>query len=215
VPVRATLTVGAEPVALLGPNGSGKTSLLLCVLGVRPARRGTIRLGDDVLYDAAAGVDVPVAERRLGYVPQRYALFPHLDVRENVAFGARDPSRVDALLRRLDIADLADRTPASLSGGEAQRVALARALAADPRGLLLDEPLAALDVTAQKKVRAFLAGWLRDLRLPTLVVTHDPEDAAALASRLAIIEAGRVVQEGTVDELRAHPATPFVAELLR
>ncbi|HKA88421.1 MAG TPA: ATP-binding cassette domain-containing protein [Haliangiales bacterium] len=214
VAVRARLSVGDEPVALLGPNGSGKTTLLLMILGVRPAGRGRVELAGETLYDSARGIDLPVEARRLGYVPQRYALFPHLSVRDNVAFGAVDPARVGPLLDTLEIADLADRRPASLSGGEAQRVALARALAAEPRGLLLDEPLAALDVSAAKKVRAYLGATLRALRLPTLVVTHDPEDAAALAARVAVMEAGRIVQEGTLDELRARPASRFVSELL-
>ncbi len=214
VAVRARLSVGDEPVALLGPNGSGKTTLLLMILGVRPAGRGRVELAGETLYDSQRGIALPVEARRLGYVPQRYALFPHLTVRENVAFGAVDPARVGRLLDTLEIAALAERSPASLSGGEAQRVALARALAAEPRGLLLDEPLAALDVSAAKKVRTYLGATLRALRLPTLVVTHDPEDAAALASRVAVMEGGRIVQEGTLDELRARPASRFVAELL-
>ena len=215
VAVHARLTVGDEPVALLGPNGSGKTTFLLMILGVRPAERGRVTLAGETLYDSERGISLPVEERRLGYVPQRYALFPHLSVRANVAFGAADPAVAAKLLDTLEIAALADRSPASLSGGEAQRVALARALAAEPRGLLLDEPLAALDVAAQKKVRAYLGATLRALRLPTLVVTHDPDDAAALAARVAVMERGRIVQEGTLAELRAHPASPFVAELLQ
>jgi molybdate transport system ATP-binding protein len=214
VAMRVRLSLGDEPVALLGPNGSGKTTLLLMILGARPVARGRVELAGVTLYDSDRGVDLPVEARRLGYVPQRYALFPHLSVRENVAFGARDPAGVGPLLDKLEIAALADRVPSSLSGGEAQRVALARALAAEPLGLLLDEPLASLDVSAAKKVRAYLGATLRALRLPTLVVTHDPEEAAALAARVAVMEGGRIVQEGTLDELRAHPASRFVAELL-
>src|SRR6185503_14475039 len=144
----------------------------------RPAR-GWIRAGEELLFDAGRGIDVPVEERRLGYVPQNYALFPHLTALENVAFGLRGPAgraRAQALLASLGVADLAHRPAPRLSGGEKQRVALARALAVEPRVLLLDEPLAALDVETRAEVRAFLVAELRAIDRPFILVTHDAND---------------------------------------
>jgi molybdate transport system ATP-binding protein len=218
------LAVGAGPLALVGPNGSGKTTLLHMILGVLRPRAGRVVLDGDVLFDAARGIDVPIDQRRLGYLPQHYALFPHMTVLENVAapLGWRRPAppraarrdQAMALLADLGIADLAARRPATLSGGERQRAALARALAAGPRALLLDEPLAAADVAARRTVRRFLRETLTRLALPAIVVTHEPADAAALAERIAVLEAGRLVQTGALAELAAAPATPFVAELV-
>ncbi|XXY46582.1 ABC transporter ATP-binding protein [Sorangium sp. So ce269] len=220
----AELDTGGGTLALVGPNGAGKTSLLSVLLGVLPVERGRVEVGTAVLLDTASGRDVPVEERRIGYVPQDYALFPHLSVRENVAFavrsapprrgGAAEAERVDAMLNELGIAAHAGRRTQALSGGEKQRVALARALSVSPRALLLDEPLAALDVHSRREVRAFLAGYLRALALPTIVVTHDASDARLLGHRIAVLEAGRVTQTGTWDELAARPASRFVEELV-
>ena len=222
--LRVALTAARAPLVLAGPNGAGKTSVLLFVLGVLRPHAGRVAVGERVLFDAGARIDVPTEERRIGYVPQDYALFPHLTVVENVEFAldcggarlARGPRRdaALALLAELEVAALAGRRPATLSGGERQRVALARALAVSPQALLLDEPLAALDVGARRQVRAFLAGYLARLGLPAIVVTHDPADAFALGERIAVIEAGRLVQVGSADELRAAPASPFVAEFV-
>jgi len=162
-----------------------------------------------VWLDTAAGVDLPPERRSVGLVFQEYALFPHLDVRRNVAFGGRE--QVDELLERFGIAHLAAARPGELSGGERQRVALARALARDPAVLLLDEPLSALDAHTRGVVRGELAELLADLRLPTLLVTHDFEDAAMLADRLGVIVDGRILQLGTAAELLAAPADAFVA----
>ncbi|KYF71592.1 molybdenum ABC transporter ATP-binding protein [Sorangium cellulosum] len=220
----AELDTGGGTLALVGPNGAGKTSLLSVLLGVLPVERGRVEVGAAVLLDTACGLDVPVEERRIGYVPQDYALFPHLSVRENVAFavrsapprprGAARAERVDAMLNELGIAAHAGRRTQALSGGEKQRVALARALSVSPRALLLDEPLAALDVHSRREVRAFLAGYLRALSIPTVVVTHDASDARLLGHRIAVLEAGRVTQTGTWDELAARPASRFVEELV-
>lgn len=206
------------PLVVAGPNGAGKTSLLRMILGALPARRGRVTLGDATLFDAAARVDVPVERRGIGFVPQRYALFPHLDVLDNVAFGVQAGARAarrDAAreaLAALDAEGLAARRPGELSGGEAQRVALARALAARPRALVLDEPLAALDVTVRRDVRRFLAERLRSWRLPTVVVTHDPADAAAFEGDVLILERGRVTQAGRLADLARAPATEFVRQ---
>ncbi|HTN83481.1 MAG TPA: ABC transporter ATP-binding protein [Sorangium sp.] len=220
----AAIDTGGGTLALVGPNGAGKTSLLSVLLGVLPVERGRVEVGAAVLLDTARGLDVPVEERRIGYVPQDYALFPHLTVRENVAFavrsaasgrgGAARAERVDAMLNELGVAAHAGRRTQALSGGEKQRVALARALSVSPRALLLDEPLAALDVHSRREVRAFLAGYLRALSIPTVVVTHDASDARLLGHRIAVLEAGRVTQTGTWDELAARPASRFVEELV-
>ncbi|MFI5298826.1 MAG: ABC transporter ATP-binding protein [Polyangiales bacterium] len=222
--VDVELETGAGTLVVVGPNGAGKTTLLSLLLGALPVERGRVTVGASVLHDTDAGGEVPIERRRLGYVPQDYALFPHLSVRENVAFAiasAPDASdrraqteRCDATLADLGLTELADRSPRSLSGGEQQRVALARALSVGPRALLLDEPLAALDVHARGEVRGFLATTLKRLVLPTIVVTHDAADARALAHRMVVLEAGRVRQVGTWDELARDPASRFVEALI-
>jgi ABC-type sulfate/molybdate transport systems ATPase subunit len=203
------LSVGAETVALVGPSGAGKTTVLRAIAGLRKPDRGRIALGERVWFDAARKVDVPPERRSVGLVFQEYALFPHMTVRANVAFGGE--ARVDELLERLRISHLARERPGALSGGERQRVALARALARDPHVLLLDEPLSALDAHTRTTVRGELQDVLGGLALPALVVTHDFRDAAALADRIGVIVDGRLRQEGTAADLVAHPADAFVA----
>jgi molybdate transport system ATP-binding protein len=203
--VELTLEVGRETVALVGPSGAGKTTVLRAVAGLTRPRRGTIACGDDVWFDQR--VNLRPEERSVGYVFQEYALFPHLNVERNVAFGG---GRTGGLLERLRIAHLAKARPAELSGGERQRVALARALARAPRVLLLDEPMAALDPHTRAGVRSELHDLLRDARLPTLLVTHDFEDAAALADRIGVLAGGRLRQLGTAAELVGAPADAFV-----
>ena len=205
------LEVGRETVALVGPSGSGKTSVLRAVAGLARPGRGRVVCGGEVWFDAAGGVDRPPDARSVGMMFQEYALFPHLSVAQNVRFGARrDPA---PLLERLGIARLASARPADLSGGERQRVALARALAREPRVLLLDEPTAALDAHTRGGVRAELGPTLRELGLPTLLVTHDFEEAASLADRVGVLVDGRLLQVGAPADLVASPADPFVASL--
>ncbi len=196
-------------VALVGPSGAGKTSVLRAIAGLARPEHGRIALGERAWFDAERRVFLPPDTRSVGLVFQEYALFPHLSVRRNVAFGGR--GRVDELLERFRIAHLAEARPTELSGGERQRVALARALARDPAVLLLDEPLSALDAHTKGDVRAELQELLHELALPTLLVTHDYEDAAALAERIGVVVQGRLLQEGTPDELVAAPADAFVA----
>ena len=205
------LTIGAETVALVGPSGAGKSSVLRAVAGLLRPERGFVTLGSHTWLDRERGIDLPPERRRVGLVFQEYALFPHLDVRGNVAFGARDRRAVPGLLERLRIADLADARVTELSGGERQRVALARALAREPDVLLLDEPLSALDAYTRRAVRGELHEFLRELRMPTLLVTHDFEDAATLADRVGVLVDGRVLQLGPPQELVGSPSDPFVA----
>jgi molybdate transport system ATP-binding protein len=205
------LEVGSETVALVGPSGAGKTSVLRAVAGLLRPERGVVSFGAETWLDRERGVDVPPERRRVGLVFQEYALFPHLDVHRNVAFGARDRKVVPDLLERLRIADLARALPTQLSGGERQRVALARALARAPDVLLLDEPLSALDAHTRHAVRGELHELLVALRMPTLLVTHDFEDAATLADRVGVLVEGRVLQLGSPQELVASPSDPFVA----
>ncbi len=213
------LRAAGAPVVIVGPNGAGKTRALMLILGADRPESGHVTLDGEPLYDAARGVDVPVERRRIGFVPQRYALFPHLDVLANVAFGIAAPSTAERLqtaraaLAEVDAEALAGRRPQQLSGGEAQRVAMARALAARPRALLLDEPLAALDVAFRRDMRRFLAARLRAWALPTIVVTHDRADVEALDGDVLVLEAGAVTQRGRFAELAAHPATAFVRQL--
>jgi molybdate transport system ATP-binding protein len=203
------LSVGGQTLALVGPSGAGKTSVLRAVAGLLRPEAGRVALDAETWLDTDARVDLPPERRRVGLVFQDYALFPHLSVRRNVAFGGR--SRVDELLERLRIRELAEARPREISGGERQRVALARALARDPAVLLLDEPLSALDAFTRMQVRAELRDLLRSLALPTLVVTHDFEDAAALADLVGVIVEGRVLQIAPPSELVAAPADAFVA----
>lgn len=210
-----------ETLAVLGPNGAGKTTILRCLLGLVPLDAGRIALADKILDDVDADVFVEPDQRRIGAVFQDYLLFRHLSALDNVAFGLRakgtkkDEARLVArgLLERFEVDHLADRFPSQLSGGEAQRVALARALAIEPRALVLDEPLAALDVTTRKSVRDEVGRFLTAFSGPRLIVTHDPVDARRLADRVLIVENGHVVQEGSILEVVRQPATAYVEAL--
>jgi molybdate transport system ATP-binding protein len=211
-----------ELVVLLGPNGAGKTTLLRALAGLVPLARGRVVLDGTVLDDVAAGGHVPTERRPIGFVFQDYLLFPHLSALENVAFGlrARGLPRAEARrraagwLERVGLAAHAGARPRALSGGQAQRVALARALAGDPRLLLLDEPLAALDAATRTEVRRDLRRHLASFDGTRLLVTHDPLEAIALADRLVVLEGGRVTQTGTPAEVSARPRSAYVAELV-
>ncbi|HSN82607.1 MAG TPA: ABC transporter ATP-binding protein [Polyangiales bacterium] len=210
------------PTVLVGPNGSGKTTLLRMIAGAHRPSSGQIRIGSMTVFDSAEDVDFPPEARQVGYVPQGFGLFPHLRVTDNVAFGLsvgrrrqRSADRRRAavsLLADLGCRHLAERMPFELSGGEKQRVALARALIVQPKLLLLDEPLATLDPGSRRRLRTFLADHLKTKRGPAIVVTHDVRDAEVLGGELFVLEKGKIVQRGTAEELRARPATDFVAE---
>jgi molybdate transport system ATP-binding protein len=217
------LAVGAgELVVLLGPNGAGKTTLLRSLAGLVALDRARVVLDGEVLEDTATGRHVPTERRPVGFVFQDHLLFPHLSALENVAFGlrARGVGRVEARrraaawLERVGLAGHAGSRPRALSGGQAQRVALARAMVTDPRLLLLDEPLAALDAASRSEVRRGLRRHLATFDGSRLLVTHDPLEAMALADRLVVLEAGRVTQTGTADEVRRRPRSRYVAELV-
>jgi molybdate transport system ATP-binding protein len=203
-----SLEVGST-VALVGPSGAGKSTVLNTIAGLVKPAAGSIRCDEETWFDAGRGVFVRPEDRRVGLVFQDYALFPHLTVRQNIEYARRHPA--DEYLERFQIGHLQDARPGALSGGERQRVALARALARDPEILLLDEPLSALDAHTKVDVRAELQELLAGLEIPTLLVTHDFEDAAALADQVGVIVEGRLRQTGTPVDLVAHPADPFVA----
>ena len=211
-----------EVLGVLGPNGAGKTTLLRTLAGLGALTRGRVELAGATLDDPGRQLFVPAEQRPVGLVFQNYRLFPHLSVRDNVAFAARargarrQPARHQAMswLDRLGLAELADRKPGQLSGGQAQRVALARTLAAEPGLLLLDEPLAALDARTRLEVRGELRRHLSGFGGPSLVVSHDPLDAMVLTDRLLVIEDGRVVQQGSPAEVARRPASQYVARLM-
>jgi molybdate transport system ATP-binding protein len=211
-----------EVVALLGPNGAGKSTALRALAGLRPLDGGHIVLDERRLDDPAIGAFTPPEHRRIGVVFQDYLLFPHLSALDNVAFGprCRRVPRAEARLRaaqwldRVGLREHARKRPRQLSGGQAQRVALARALATDPRLLLLDEPLAALDARTRLDTRADLRRHLSAHPGATVLVTHDPLDAMMLADRLVIVEDGRVVQTGDAAAITSRPRTDYVARLV-
>jgi molybdate transport system ATP-binding protein len=213
-------TAGDGVAVLFGPSGAGKTLTLQCLAGLIRPDHGRIVVDGRVLLDTAAGVDLSPQARRVGYVFQGYALFPHLTVEENVAFGLRDRPRAErrrragAMLERLGLGGLGDRRPRELSGGQRQRVALGRALAIDPALLLLDEPLSALDVPTRRTLRDDLRTVLRTVGTAAVLVTHDFAEAYQLADRIVVYDGGRVVQAAPRSELLWQPASEAVAGII-
>jgi molybdate transport system ATP-binding protein len=209
--LEARLEAPGGITVVYGPSGAGKSTLLMTVLGALRPQCGRVTVGDRTVFDSSSGVDLPVHRRRVGIVFQDALLFPHLTVRANVAYGAPDRRRgaacADALLERVGAADLAERVPRELSGGQRQRVALARALAAEPDGLLLDEPFSALDTTARNALGQLLRALQADSGIPFLHVTHDLGEAVRLGSHLVLIDNGRVVEQGPPARVFATPAS--------
>jgi len=208
-----------ETLALAGPSGAGKTSLLRVAAGLLRPEHGRVRCDGEVWLDTAAGRNLPPERRRCGYLFQEYALFPHLSAWRNVAYPLRDVPRPErrrralALLERFGLAARSDARPRELSGGERQRVALARAVARRPAAFLLDEPLSALDPSTRGAAGRELAAVLHEAGAPAVLVTHSFEEAALFGDRVAVLDRGRVVQQGTAAELAAGPASAFVADL--
>jgi molybdate transport system ATP-binding protein len=211
---------GFSVTALFGPSGAGKTTILRCLAGLERPDAGSIRFGGDTWFDSRTGVHRGPAERRLGFLSQDYALFPHLTVEANVGYGlarrarSEREARVRAVLERFDLEIVAGRRPGRISGGEQQRTALARALVTEPRLLLLDEPLSALDAPLRERLRPELRRLLSGFSAPVLLVTHDRLDAIALADRVLIVDAGEIRQAGSVDEVFNRPADARVAGIV-
>ncbi|MGE0358346.1 MAG: ABC transporter ATP-binding protein [Burkholderiales bacterium] len=221
IPLEVSLSCAAgEVLALVGPSGSGKSTVLRCIAGVIRAKSGTIRVGGETWFDAAAGVSLPPQRRGVGFVFQNYALFPHMSAVANVeaALGhlpaAGRGERARALLDRVNLKGLESRRPWELSGGQQQRVAVARALARDPRALLLDEPFSAVDRSTRQILYRELAALRRDLAMPMVLVTHDLDEAAMLSDRMSILHRGRTLQDAPPHELMARPANSLVARLV-
>lgn len=214
------VTVGdGEILVLIGENGAGKSTVLNLVAGLLHPDAGNITLAGRSLFDDGTRIALPPEERRVGYVLQNYALFPHMSVADNVAFGLlsrRVPKkeaqeRAITMLGRMGIDAYADERPGALSGGQRQRVALARALVTDPDLLLLDEPLAALDVRTKNVMRKELRACIKEAGIPAVIVTHALRDALELGDRIAVIEGGRIVASGTPDEILASKDNGFIA----
>lgn len=208
-------------LAIMGPNGAGKSTALRALAGLLALDEGFVRVNGETWDDPETSTFMPAPERNIGLVFQDHLLFAHMTVLDNVAFGprARGRSKIEArelasdCLARLGLAHLADSHPRQLSGGQSQRVALARALVNRPPLLLLDEPLASLDVVTRRHMRSEISRDIGTLRPMTILVTHDPEDARLLADDVVVMEKGRIVQRGTPDDLATRPATPYIAEL--
>ncbi|MGA8154506.1 MAG: molybdenum ABC transporter ATP-binding protein [Terriglobales bacterium] len=204
---------------LYGPSGAGKTTLLDCIAGLTAPDSGKIVVGDRVFFDRDRGSNLPAQRRRVGYVFQNLALFPHLSAEKNILYGLADVgsaerrTKTDAILESFRIAQVRERKPGEISGGEQQRVALARALVTDPCVLLLDEPLAALDAVTKARIIDDLRAWNLMHRVPILYVTHSREEVFALGERVVVLEHGRIVAQGTPQEVMAAPRQESVAQL--
>jgi iron(III) transport system ATP-binding protein len=211
-----------EVVSLLGPSGSGKTTLLRAVAGLEVPHRGTIRIEDRPVFDAASRLEVPAEKRNLGLVFQSYALWPHKTVFANVAYGLKLRKvgasevnrRVETALHNLGLGDLGERLPHQLSGGQQQRVAIARALVYNPPVILMDEPLSNLDAKLREEARAWLRELILKLQLSALVVTHDQNEAMAMSDRILLLNNGVIVQQGTPEEMYGRPDTLFSADFM-
>jgi molybdate transport system ATP-binding protein len=218
--LQADLEFSGRCTAIFGPSGAGKTSLLDLIAGLRRPASAFIQLNDDVMTDTSRGLFIPAKSRGIGYVPQDLALFPHLSVRQNLLYGFKTHGMTngsigfDRIVDLLEIRGLLARSTTSLSGGERQRVALARALLAAPRLLLLDEPLANLDLKLKARIVPYLVRIRDEFKIPILYVTHDRFETLALADQMVILADGRIVQHGSVQDVFSRPASIAVAGLL-
>ncbi len=218
--LQARLEASPGFTMLLGPSGGGKTTLLNCIAGLLRPDSGRVAIGSTVLFDSASRIDLPVEQRRLGYVFQALALFPHMTVEENVRYGiaklpaARREQRIKSMLKSFRISHLAAHKVTAISGGERQRTALARSLVTDPRALLLDEPLTALDLATKSKILEDLREWNAAHSIPIVFVTHSPQEAFALGERVVMIEAGEVIAQGAPHEVLTSPRHQTVAQIV-
>ena len=209
-----------ELTVLFGPSGAGKTLTLECIAGFVSPDRGKIRFGDEALFDAEAGVKLAARKRRIGYVFQKDALFPHMTLRGNLEFAARpgsargESATIEETLERFGLTPLAGRRPHQVSGGERQRCAIARILVSRPRLILLDEPARGLDVSLREQLYEVLVQVRAQYRLPMVLVTHNLEEAFALGDRMLVYDRGRIIQDGSPAKVHAGPASPEVARLL-
>lgn len=216
----AQFEAGNHITVLLGPSGAGKTSVFRLIAGFIQPDQGAVQLGQEVLCNTLQKIHLPPQQRHLGYVFQHHALFPHLNVLSNVAYGYPHPKSPEVLreatewIGRMGLAGREQNYPASLSGGERQRVALARALISQPRMLLLDEPLSAVDFHLRQSIRAELVDLQRQLKIPMLVITHDLTEALAMADQLVMMEQGRVTASGAVDQIMNRPENQRWAQAL-
>lgn len=215
------MTSGQSGITVLfGSSGAGKSTLLRCLAGLERPEEGSIYFGEAAWFDSSQRICLPPRLRHVGYVPQEYGLFPHLAVRENIAYGLKGlpagqrHSRVAEVMRWLELADLEHRRPGQLSGGQRQRVALGRAVACRPRLLLLDEPLAALDAPTRQRLRGDLRHLLRQFDIPTILVTHDRFEALSLGDDLVVMDQGQMVQRGPIQDVFSRPANRVVAGIL-
>lgn len=218
--IEINLEAGPDLIVIFGPSGSGKSLTLKALAGLIQPEDGFIRLGDRILFDKSHNIHLPPQQRRVGYVPQDYALFPHLTVAENIGYGLHDlpgkerTTRVQDLLQLLRLDSFAHRKPAQVSGGQNQRAALARALARRPDILLMDEPFGALDEALRTHVREEIRRVQMYYQIPVILVTHNLEDAYSLADQLVVVSHGRVIQAGGKDEVFRQPISPDVARLM-
>ena len=206
-------TASSGVTVIFGPSGSGKTTILECIAGLNAPDSGCVKVNGETLFDSSRRLNTPAQLRRIGYVFQDLALFPHMTVAENVGFGVRSNGKprertIEEALERFHISRLAAHRPGEISGGERQRVALARAVVIEPRLLLLDEPFSALDDELKSGIIADLRRWLAESRIPALFVTHDREEAMALGERMLKLKDGRIVGEETIVELAKSPELP-------
>ena len=213
-----SFSTSSSRLALFGASGSGKSLTLEAIAGLLTPERGHIRVNGTPLFDSAQNIDLKPQRRRIGYVAQGYHLFPHLTALQNVAYSFRNKrsgrEKARGWLKQMELSEFSSRYPHELSGGQQQRVALARALASEPRLLLLDEPFAALDDLVRATLRRRVTHLLSHLDVPLVLVTHDLSEATMLADTLAIVEAGRVVQLGSAQEVMHRPVSPSVAKLV-
>lgn len=218
--MNCSFDAGSDFSVLFGCSGSGKTTALRCIAGLETPDSGTIRINDTVYFDSRKKINLPPQKRKIGYMFQENALFPHMNVRQNVEFGLKGLSsvekteRVNEMLGLVGVEELEFAYPEELSGGQKQKVALARALAPEPEVLLLDEPFSALDTVVRLKLRRELRAIQKRLGIPVILITHDPVEAFTIADRMVVFDGGRVQQTGFPEDVFYHPKTRYVAELV-